>query len=91
MKEILEVLAELEFIDTDECYECRDFLREKYALLTRDERKIYKWYFFYQLCILKYPLKNALWCYICGEDNQDKLEEEYSKFCEHRESIKRKM
>lgn len=91
MKEILGVIAELEFIDTDECYQCKDYLRGKYALLSRDEKKVYKWYFFYQLCILKYPLKNALWCYIVGEDNLEKVEEEYKKFCEHRENIKRKL
>lgn len=89
MKEILEAIAELEFIDTDECYQSKKILREKYALLTKDQKKIYKWYFFYQLCILKYPLKNALWCYIVGEDNLNKVEEEYIKFCEKREHKRR--
>ena len=88
MKEILDVLADLEFIDTDECYECKDDLRNKYALLNHDERRIYKWYFFYQLCILKYPLKNALWEYINGKDNGKEVELQYAIFCEKRAKYK---
>lgn len=58
------------FENIDDLYSKRDKIRNSYANLEFNEKQIYKWYFFYQLCLLKNPLKKIAWEYVNGADRE---------------------
>lgn len=78
----------MRFADIDEAYDKKDLIREKYSKMTNDMKEMYKWYFFFQLCLLKNPLKSLMWDYICGYDSFLDLRAEYINFCKKRDRIK---
>lgn len=67
---VLEPLEDMFFTDVKELYENITYIQERFSNLERDYQELYKWYFFYQLCLLKdtkhNPIKSNLWNYICG-------------------------
>lgn len=67
MKEILERIKEVRFTTTDEIYSRKDEIREIVQTFDYDTLEVYKWYFFFQLCLLKNPLKELLWNYLVRE------------------------
>jgi len=78
------------FKDIDDLYNKKLEIREKYALLDYPTKQIYKWFFYYQLCLLKNPLKRLLWEYISGINDISvfvNLTYEYKKFCEKRNKM----
>ena len=90
MKEIMENIGVISFTSVDEIYNMKDKAREVYANLSMDAKEVYKWYFYKQLCLLstrKSNLKDYMWLYICGKPIENKLEEEYEKFCNKRAKI----
>lgn len=66
IKQIAQEIGEMEFSTVEELYEKKDFIRDKYQKLEYNTKRIYKWYYFYQLCLLDYELKSLMWDYICG-------------------------
>lgn len=80
----------LTFKDVDDLYARKMQIREKFATLDYPTKQIYKWFFYYELCMLKNPLKRLLWDFICGSKElkmQLELPKEYRKFCEKRKKI----
>jgi hypothetical protein len=80
----------LTFKDVDDLYARKMQIREKFATLDYQTKEIYKWFFYYELCMLKNPLKRLLWDFICGSKElsmQLELPKEYRKFCEKRKRI----
>lgn len=69
MEGIIKEIQEMEFQTIEELYERKEEIREKYSKLDYNIGRIYKWYYFYQLCILDYKLKSLMWDYICGIDD----------------------
>lgn len=65
MEGILKEIEEIEFQTIEELYEKKEEVRKKYKELSYGTQRIYKWYFFYQLCCADYDLKSAMWDYIC--------------------------
>lgn len=67
---VLEPLEDMFFTDVKDLYENITYIQERFSSLERDYQELYKWYFFYQLCLLKdtkhNPIKSNLWSYICG-------------------------
>jgi hypothetical protein len=86
MKEILEKMKEARFTTTDELYSKKDEIREVVQKYDNDTLEIYKWYFFYQLCLLKNPLKELLWNYLIKDKisimEKANLSIEYQKYKE---------
>ena len=70
MKEDLEKIELMRFTTIIEFYDNIDVFREKFNELSQKGKEIYKWYFFYELCMIKNPLKEMLWDYL-------NLDEEY--------------
>lgn len=68
MEEILEKIKYARFTTTDEIYEKRKIIRKIVQRYDYDTLEIYKWYFFFQLCMLKNPLKRMLWDYLVKEN-----------------------
>ena len=86
MKEILERIKEARFTTTDEIFLRKDEIREVVQKFDYDTLEVYKWYFFFQLCLLKNPLKELLWNYLVKETvsykNKSDLYVEYRKYKE---------
>ena len=90
MEEIYQNIQELMFKDVDDLYLRKIQIREKFAQLDYPTKQIYKWFFYYQLCFLRNPLKRLLWDFICGSKElkmQLNLPKEYKKFCEKRKRM----
>lgn len=89
MKEFLLLIDDIRFDDIDDLFKKKAYVREKYLKMDFDAKELYKWYFFYQLCLLKNPLKSAMWDYLNDMDIGNKLNEEYILFCEKRDKMTR--
>lgn len=90
MRRTLELIDELRFNTIDELFIKKTYVRDKYLELENDIQELYKWYFYYQLCILRNPLKDLMWDYINGFNVLEKLNEEYIEFCNKREKLRHK-
>ena len=85
MEEILERIKGARFTTTDEIYTKRVEIREIVQSYDYDTQEIYKWYFFFQLCILKNPLKTLLWNYVIKETINEKDEEKLTlEYCAYK-------
>ena len=65
MEGLIKEIREIEFLTVEELYERKDEIKGKYQQLDKNVQRVYKWYFFYQLCVLDDKLKGLLWDYIC--------------------------
>ena len=68
MKELLERIEKARFTTTDEVFNRRNEIRKIVQGFDLDTLEVYKWYFFFQLCLLKNPLKELLWTYIAKKN-----------------------
>lgn len=68
MKDLLERIEKARFTTTDEIFTRRKEIREIVQNFDLDTLEVYKWYFFFQLCLLKNPLKELLWTYIAKQN-----------------------
>lgn len=90
MEEILERIRDARFTTTDEIYAKRVEIREIVQSYDYDTQEIYKWYFFFQLCILKNPLKTLLWNYVIKETINKKDEEKLTlEYCAYKRKCKK--
>ena len=85
----------MRFENVDELFRNREYIRYNYSKLDRDTKEMYKWYFFYQLCVVRSnDLKGALWTYVNSEsknsEDNKQVMIEYSKFCNRRSKIRKK-
>ncbi len=90
MNEFYSSIQGLMFSNVDDLYAKKVEIREKYACLDYSTKQIYKWFFYYQLSLLKNPLKRLLWDFINGSNELSTeldLMQEYKKFCEKRKKI----
>ena len=92
----MEKIEEIRFGNIDECYKRKEEIRGKYQELDRESKEIYKWYYFYQLSLIKrVELKRLLWYYINNSEEENKeirieLSNEYKKLKEDRIRMKEK-
>lgn len=81
---ILLELNGLYFLTPNELYNKIDDIKEQYHNLDKEYKDIYKWFFFYQLCLLKdtkdNPIKSNFWNYINGVITKDVLNISYFYF-----------
>lgn len=64
MEGLIQSLQEIEFETIEELFENRAEIKEKFQKLDKNTQRIYKWYFFYQLCLVDYDLKSLMWDYL---------------------------
>lgn len=91
MEEFLELISDIRFTEVDDFYNRKEYIKIKYQELNRSAKEVYKWYFYFQFCLLKNPLKELLWTYINGEEDIyliSNLESAYSSFCNKRKKQK---
>lgn len=65
MEGLIESIKGLEFDSVEGLFDRKDEIKSKFQKMDKNTQRIYKWYFFYQLCLLDYELKSLLWDYIC--------------------------
>lgn len=90
MTEFLERIKDIRFTEVDEFYRRKDEIKEKYQELDRETKEIYKWYFYFQFCLLKNPLKEMLWTYLnmnCDIYFMADMSNEYRLFCRKRNKM----
>ena len=80
-------IEDARFMGIDDLFIRKDKIRRSFAMFDMPTKEIYKWYFFYQLCLIKDPLKSEIWEYVCGKDNKQFVEYEYEAFCERRDRL----
>ena len=68
MKEFLERIEKARFTTTDEVFNRRNEIRKIVQSFDLTTLEWYKYYFFFQLCLLKNPLKELLWTYIAKKE-----------------------
>ena len=91
MKECLKIINDIRFDDITDLFERKEEIKEKYLRMPLDYKELYKWYYFYQLCILNYSLKSIMWTYLNTEsystDINLELAMEYSKFLKKKDKM----
>lgn len=90
MTEFLEQIKDIRFTEVDEFYKRKDEIKEKYQELDNETKEIYKWYFYFQLCLLKNPLKEMLWTFLnmnCDIYFIAEMSNEYRLFCRKRNKM----
>ncbi len=87
MNEFLVIINDMRFDNADDFFVKKAYLKKKYEKLDIDFKELYKWYFFYQLCIVKNPLKEKMWDYLNDKCTSAILTQEYVEFCEKRERL----
>lgn len=90
MTEFLEQIKDIRFTEVDEFYKRKEEIREKYQELDDGIKEIYKWYFYFQFCLLKNPLKEMFWTYLninCDIYFMADMSHEYRLFCKKRNKI----
>lgn len=70
VKDDLEKIELMKFVTPLEFYNNKEIIKVMFNSLSKKGKEIYKWYFFYELCMYKIPVKEALWDYL-NLDNQD--------------------
>lgn len=66
MEGLIDSIKGIEFDSVEGLFDRKDEIRSKFQKMDKNTQRIYKWYFFYQLCLLDYELKSLLWDYLCG-------------------------
>lgn len=90
MREFLDRIESIRFEEVDELYKKKEEIKVKYQGLDNETKEIYKWYFYFQLCLLKNPLKEMLWTYLNSETDlhfKAEMSNEYRIFCNKRKKI----
>ena len=90
MKEFLEKIDDIRFFEVDDFYHRKDEIKEKYNKLNNGEKEMYKWYFYFQFCLLKNPLKEMLWTFLnmeCDIYFLSEMANEYRIFCNKRKRL----
>ena len=91
MEEFLELIKDIRFTEVDEFYRKKDYIKIKYQELDKSTKEVYKWYFYFQFCLLKNPLKELLWNYLNQEQDiflSVELDNQYNLFCNKRKRQK---
>ena len=87
-REFMYEISSSRFMDIDDLYKKKEKIKENFALFDDVTKEMYKWYFFYQLCLIRdNKVKSEMWYYVCGENNEEMLDIRYNAFCDKREKL----
>lgn len=87
----LKDIVGVDFFDMEDLFKNRELIRRNYQSLTRDYKRVYKWYFYFKLCLIKNPLKDLMWSYLAGcEVPENELISEYIGFISKKRAIMEK-
>ena len=90
-EQFLDGIIGVDFFDMEDLFKNRELIRRNYQKLTRDYKRVYKWYFYFKLCLIKNPLKDLMWSYLAGcEVFENELISEYNSFISKKRAIMEK-
>ena len=81
----------MRFVSIDDLFIKKKKIKSEYQSLTFEEKEIYKWYFFYQLSLVRWrtkdkvSIKDAFWDYLNDNAEFDKINSIYIEFCNYKE------
>lgn len=90
MEMISSLMSEMEdmrFISVDDFFVKKRAIKSRFNLLSYDEKEVYKWYFFYQLCIVRFrdsekrPIKDVFWDYLNDLAPSELVNKIYLDYC----------
>jgi hypothetical protein len=91
VSEFEETINKLYFLDVDDFYDNVEYIKSIYKGLDYMEKNIYKWYFYYQLCLVKdkknNPLKSIFWDYLNDKTSRKIFDYSYTQFMENKPKI----
>lgn len=99
LSNFMKKIIRMQFIDVDELYLNIEEIKSIYneELLNDDEKKIYKWYFFNQLCLLRWKsktlhkqMKEVLWGYLNENEDREMIDALYKEFTQYRIELSKK-
>lgn len=86
MDSIIKILEDAQFSTIEDLYNRREEIRDKYQEMDFNMQKLYKWYYFYQLCCIEYDFKSAMWDYICEiGGSEPRVSHQYRMFMRKKE------
>lgn len=88
MKEILKSIDDIRFESYDEIYLFKNYIKRKYINKTNDVKIVYKWYFYYQLCLIKPYYKDSIWLWLNDKLEIDEVDKRYNEFKKKQDHIK---
>lgn len=80
MKEVLKAIEDIKFTDFREIYRDRFIIKKLYSIKSIDTKKVYKWYYYYQLCLLKPHYKDSMWLWLNDQLSDEELDLRYNEF-----------
>ena len=90
IREFMIKISGMEFYVIEDLYSKKEKVRRDFEQLGKDEKYIYKWFYFYQTCHLNSKIRENMWDYITGVISDDKIEKEYKIYCQKKEEISKK-
>lgn len=84
----LKDIVGVDFFDIEDLFKNRKLIQRNYQTLSYDYKRVYKWYFYFKLCLIKNPLKDLMWTYVSGCDgSENELIGEYIAFVSKKRAI----
>lgn len=77
----------MRFLSIDDLFIKKKQVKYAYEKLDIYEKEVYKWYFFYQLCMVRWRnkekigIKDAFWDYLNGKASGELINSLYVDFC----------
>lgn len=87
INEFINKIEGMQFFYVDDFYLKKEQIKDKYESLSYEEKSVYKWYFFYQLCFVKGKMKSLLWDYVNGKKENAEIDKEYNLYCKRRKEV----
>ena len=81
----------MRFLTLDDLFIKKRQVKNSYEKLDVYEKEVYKWYFFYQLCMVRWKnkdkigIKDAFWDYLNGKVSPELINSIYIEFCNYKD------
>ena len=91
MDVFIKKIDEMRFLGLDDLFIKKKQIKRAYDELEFSEKEIYKWYFFYQLCLVRWRnkekigIKDAFWDYLNGKTSPEQINGIYLEYCNYKD------
>lgn len=86
-----QIFDDMRFLDLHDFFITKVSIKQKYDKLDFNQKEIYKWYFFYQLCLVKFrnkekkAIKDVFWDYLNDNASSELVNSIYLDFCNYKD------
>lgn len=88
---LMSKFEKMRFIGLDDLFIKKKQIKNAYEELEFPEKEVYKWYFFYQLCLVRWrnkekkSIKDVFWDYLNGKAPSELINSIYLEFCNYKD------